>query len=77
MQFRGSSAKALARCDVQSGDYIDLTLSHVQWEKEGSASGTPGRGIEWELRFGERVILQVGSNVRMAETLLTWSLDTT
>ncbi|KAI4279222.1 MAG: hypothetical protein LQ337_000457 [Flavoplaca oasis] len=59
VQFRGSSAKALARCDVQSGDYIDLTLSHVQWEKEGSASGTPGRGIEWELRFGERVILQI------------------
>ena len=71
MQFRGSSAKALARCDVQSGDHVDLTLSHAQWEKEESASGTPGRGIEWELRFGERVVLQVGLNIRMAETCLT------
>ncbi|KAL9640092.1 MAG: hypothetical protein Q9204_000844 [Flavoplaca sp. TL-2023a] len=59
VQFRGSSAKALARCDVQSGDYVELTLSHAQWEKEESASATPGRGIEWELRFGERVVLQI------------------
>ncbi|KAL8894450.1 MAG: hypothetical protein Q9192_004311 [Flavoplaca navasiana] len=59
VQFRGSSAKALARCDVQSGDYVDLALSHAQWEKKESASGTPGRGIEWELRFEERVVLQI------------------
>ncbi|KAL8840816.1 MAG: hypothetical protein Q9176_003663 [Flavoplaca citrina] len=59
VQFRGSSAKALARCDVQSGDLVDLTLSHAQWEKEESTSGTPGRGIEWELRFGEKVVLQI------------------
>ena len=71
LQFKGSSAKALARCDVQSGDYLDLALSDAQWEKEESPSRTPGRGIEWELRFGERVVLQVGWNIRMTEICLT------
>ena len=59
VQFRGSSAKALAKCDIQSGDHLNLSLLDAQWERDETASGTPGRGIEWELRFDERVVLQV------------------
>ncbi|KAL8749572.1 MAG: hypothetical protein Q9199_007606, partial [Rusavskia elegans] len=59
VQFRGSSAKALAKCDVQSGDLVKLSLVNAQWERDETASGTPGRGIGWELRFDERVVLQI------------------
>ena len=59
VQFRGSSAKTLAENNLQSGDHVKLSLLHAQWEKDETASGTPGRGIEWELRFEGRVVLKV------------------
>ncbi|KAL8729779.1 MAG: hypothetical protein Q9166_004502 [cf. Caloplaca sp. 2 TL-2023] len=59
VQFRGSSAKSVARCNVQSGDHVRLSLLGVQWERDQTASGTPGRGIEWELRFEERIVLNI------------------
>ncbi|KAL8645142.1 MAG: hypothetical protein Q9226_007433, partial [Calogaya cf. arnoldii] len=59
VHFRGSSAKALAKCDVRSGDHLNLNLLDAQWERDETASGTPRRGIEWELRFNERVVLQI------------------
>lgn len=70
VQFRGSSAKALAKCDVQSGDLVKLSLVNAQWEGAETASGTPGRGIGWELRFDERVVLQVRFGTHEAETCL-------
>ncbi|KAL8667980.1 MAG: hypothetical protein Q9168_007153, partial [Polycauliona sp. 1 TL-2023] len=59
VRFTGSSAKALARCDVQSADHVKLSLLNAQWEREESTLGTPGKGIEWELRFEESVALQI------------------
>ncbi|KAL8858555.1 MAG: hypothetical protein Q9178_004849 [Gyalolechia marmorata] len=59
VQFRGSSAKTLAENNVQSGDHVKLSLLHAQWEKDEIASATPGRGIEWELRFERRVVLKI------------------
>ncbi|KAL8772795.1 MAG: hypothetical protein Q9209_002140 [Squamulea sp. 1 TL-2023] len=59
IQFRGSSAKAVAKHGVQSGDHVWLSLVNAQWERDETTSGTPGRGIEWELRFEERVILKI------------------
>ncbi|KAL8697710.1 MAG: hypothetical protein Q9224_002179, partial [Gallowayella concinna] len=59
VQFRGSSAKAVARCDIQSGDRVTLNLSGVQWERDETVSGASGRGIEWELRFGEQIALRI------------------
>ncbi|KAL8781956.1 MAG: hypothetical protein Q9213_005795 [Squamulea squamosa] len=59
IQFRGSSAKAVAKHGVQSGDRVWLSLVDAHWERDETASGTPGRGIEWELRFEERVVLKI------------------
>ena len=61
LHFTGSSAKAVARAGVKSGDQLVLSLDNVVWAKDESAETTPGRGIGWELRFGERVVLQVFS----------------
>lgn len=60
LHFTGSSAKAVARCGIQSGDHLLLSLDDVQWTQDAEiTTQTPGKGIDWELRFGERVVLQV------------------
>ena len=58
--FTGPSAKSVSGCDPQSGDRVLLHLLGTQWEKDETALKTPGRGIEWQLRFEQRLVLQVG-----------------
>ncbi|SLM37841.1 Telomeric single stranded DNA binding POT1/Cdc13 [Lasallia pustulata] len=59
LTFIGSSAKLVARSGVSSGDGLVLSLDAVQWAKDETTSSTPGKGSEWELRFGERAILRI------------------
>lgn len=59
VHFHGSSAKALSRSGIASGDQLLLSLKGVEWAKDTLTASTPGRGIEWELRYGERVVLKV------------------
>jgi hypothetical protein len=63
VQFHGASARHVSRSGIGSGDVITLSLEGVDWVKEGSVSHTPGRGIDWELRFSERLVLQVSLTV--------------
>lgn len=60
--FHGSSARVAARSGIASGDHISLNLVGVEWERDGSTSKTPGKSIEWELQFRERLVLRVGEN---------------
>ena len=60
VHFQGSSAKAVARSGVESGDRLLLSLKGAQWAKDSTTATTPGRGIEWQLQYGERLELQVG-----------------
>ena len=59
VHFHGSSAKALSRSGIVSGDQLLLSLKGVEWAKDTLTASTPGRGIEWELRYSERVVLKV------------------
>ncbi|KAL9596490.1 MAG: hypothetical protein Q9219_005751 [cf. Caloplaca sp. 3 TL-2023] len=59
IHFTGPSASAVSRCDPKSGDHVAVRLVGAQWEKDESASQTPGRGIGWQLRFEQRLIIQV------------------
>ena len=59
VHFQGSSARALSRAGIASGDHLLLSLEGVEWAKDIFTASTPGRGIDWELRYGERVVLQV------------------
>ncbi|KAL8712557.1 MAG: hypothetical protein Q9225_006912, partial [Loekoesia sp. 1 TL-2023] len=59
VHFTGPSAKVVSRCDPQSGDHFILHLLGAQWEKDETLSRTPGRGIEWQLRFEQRLSLQI------------------
>ena len=59
VHFQGSSAKAVARSGISSGDQLSLSLRGAQWVKDSTAATTPGRGIDWQLQYGERLVLQV------------------
>jgi hypothetical protein len=60
VQFSGSSAKAVSQAGIASGDEIVLSLDGVKFvhDVEASAS-TPGRGVEFELKFAERLVVEV------------------
>ena len=57
--FNGSSAKAVAKSGISSGDVMLLSLEGVQWAKDGATLMTPGRSLEWELKFEEKAVLRV------------------
>lgn len=59
VQFLGASARRLSQSGIGSGDEITLSLSGVNWVKDDSTGQFPGRGIEWELRYSELLLLQV------------------
>ena len=57
--FKGASAKAIARANVNSGDSIRLWLDGAQYERAETTIATPGKGIEWDLRFYQRLRFRV------------------
>lgn len=59
VQFAGSSAKSVAKAGIASGDEITLCLDGVEWLENQDSVATPGRGVEFELKFTERLHLQV------------------
>lgn len=58
VQFSGSSAKKINASGIESGDEVILSLDGVEFV-HGEAVSTPGRGVEFELRFTERLLLKV------------------
>lgn len=62
VQFAGSSAKAVAKAGIASGDEVVLCLEEVEFvQNEGTIISTPGRGVEFELKFTERLVAEVGA----------------
>lgn len=59
IHFTGPSASAVSKCDPKSGDHVTLRLLGAQWEKDEAVSRTPGRGIDWQLRFEQRMVLSI------------------
>ncbi|KAL3422933.1 hypothetical protein PVAG01_04680 [Phlyctema vagabunda] len=69
-QFGGSSAKAVAKAGITSGDEVVLCLDGVEWLNVESTPGTPGRGVDFELKFTERLLLQFRSNDSQQSTII-------
>jgi hypothetical protein len=59
VQFSGSSAKKIAKSGIASGDEVTISLDGVEWLRDAAAPSTPGRGVDFELKFTERLLLQV------------------
>lgn len=61
VQFSGSSAKSVSKSGIASGDEVSLCLDGAEWLRGQAAFSTPGSGLELELKFTERLLLQVCS----------------
>ena len=59
VQFIGASAQAVARAHIASGDEVHLALEGVQWVQREHAVNTPGKAIDCEARFKDKLMLQV------------------
>jgi hypothetical protein len=57
VNFAGPGAKAFSEHRLGSGDEVLLSLSGAHWELN-DAKG-PMEGLGWQLRFSERLLLQV------------------
>ena len=60
VEFHGSSAKAVARSGLCTGDEVVLSLEGAGWSRDEAEVRTAGKGVDWKLTFGERVRVQVG-----------------
>ncbi|KXX77579.1 hypothetical protein MMYC01_205371 [Madurella mycetomatis] len=61
IELRGSSAKAASECGIGAGDELLLSLDGVEWANDESPGRIPGSRVDWQLRFNERLALQVKS----------------
>ncbi|KAI1075837.1 hypothetical protein F5B20DRAFT_558115 [Whalleya microplaca] len=59
--FNGSSAKVVGDSGLSSGDEVLVGLDGVVWEPEQTKKrqSLPGSGIDWKLKFEEKLLLQV------------------
>ena len=58
--FQGPSAEAVAHSRVGIGDTVIIGLSGVEWIGHEAEASTPGKGINWDLKFNDRVVFEVG-----------------
>jgi hypothetical protein len=59
-QFTGSIARTIAKSGIGSGDEVVLSLEGAEFtQTEENAIGTPGRGVDFELRYTRRLVLKV------------------
>ena len=63
VQFSGSSAKAIADSGIASGDLLTLSLDGAEFVHDENPVSTPGRGVEFELKYTEKVLLEVRPQV--------------
>ena len=72
-QFQGSIAEAVATSGIGSGDEIVLSLEGAEFVHNAeNIVGTPGRGVDFELKYTHRLVLKVrtGSIDRERELIL-------
>jgi hypothetical protein len=75
VQFSGSSAKSVAKAGIASGDEVILSLDGVEWVQDETPFATPGRGVEFDLKFTERLLLQVSSSKTTRDTFANFTFQ--
>jgi hypothetical protein len=59
VQFSGPSAQALARSRVGIGDEVLLSLQGAKWTETALGVSTPGKSVDAELLFKQRLSMKV------------------
>src|SRR5271155_1145428 len=57
--FQGACAREVARSKLGIGDTVRLSLEGAEWVHTGDVVSTPGRKIDWDLSYAQKVILEV------------------
>lgn len=65
VNFTGSIAKTLGECGLGGNDEIYLSLDGAEWEPEETKKrqSLPGTGIDWQLKFSNKLLLQVSMSL--------------
>ena len=71
IELCGPSAKAASECGLGAGDELLFSLDGAEWKKDESPGRIPGARVEWQLRFNQKLVLQVGT--RSHDTVLRCS----
>lgn len=59
VRLAGAGAEAVARSHVSIGDKVTLRLVGAQWINNVGDTKMPGRSVDWELQYGQRLVMQV------------------
>ncbi|KAI0848673.1 hypothetical protein F5Y00DRAFT_238220 [Daldinia vernicosa] len=61
INLNGASAKAAGESGLSSGDEVLVSLDGAEWEPEQTKKrqSLPGAGIDWQLKFSDKLMLQV------------------
>lgn len=59
VRFSGPSARALAATGIGIGDEVILGLTGAQFLEEVGDVRTPGKSVDWELAFAQRMTVKV------------------
>ncbi|KAF2179889.1 hypothetical protein K469DRAFT_797835 [Zopfia rhizophila CBS 207.26] len=62
VRFSGPSAKALATTGIGIGDEVTLGLCGAQFVQEDREVRTPGKSIDWELSFTQRLVVEISQD---------------
>jgi hypothetical protein len=56
--FQGTAAQQIAKSQLGIGDIVLLRIDHAEWIDTGDAVETPGKKVQWDLHFKNRVLLE-------------------
>lgn len=59
VHFCGACAQEVVALGVGSGDQLWLALKGAEWIKRDETINTPGRDIDWELKYSQTLLLEV------------------
>ncbi|KAF2841191.1 hypothetical protein M501DRAFT_1000355 [Patellaria atrata CBS 101060] len=61
VQLTGASGQAVAKSGIGIGDEVEVSLSGAQFVDRDEEQGakTPGKSVDWELRYGRRIAIKI------------------
>jgi hypothetical protein len=67
--FHGAGARQVAKSQLGIGDIVLLRIDHAEWKDTGDAVLTPGKKVQWDLHFKNRVVLEGRRNGDLLTTI--------